>query len=225
MNHVLARAPNPDKTALIRVGRTVRARLAADPLVHKIPTDRADIWGVTNFLSPAECAHMIAMIDRVAKPSTLFEGTYQAGFRTSYSGDVEPGDPFVKMIERRIDDLIGLPHNFGETVQGQRYLPGQEFKPHCDWFYTKQPYWKQEKHSGGQRSITAMAYLNEVEAGGTTDFTRIGLSIPPQPGTLLVWNNATPDGQPNEDTMHAGTPVESGVKYVITKWYRTRKWA
>lgn len=224
MNKVLLRAPNPDKAALMRVGRLVRQRLAADPSVHKIPTDRAEIWGVTSFLSLAECQRMMVLIDQVAQPSSLFEGTYQSGFRTSYSGNVDRGDPFIQMVERRIDDLLGMPNNFGETVQGQRYLPGQEFKPHNDWFYTRQPYWKGERKSGGQRSITAMAYLNQVEEGGTTDFTRIGLSVPPQPGALLIWNNTLPDGTPNEDTMHAGTPVVKGVKYVITKWYRTRKW-
>jgi prolyl 4-hydroxylase len=41
---------------------------------------------------------------------------------------------------------------------------------------------------------------------------------------LLIWNNALPDGRPNEGTMHAGMPVVKGVKYVITRWYRTRPW-
>jgi prolyl 4-hydroxylase len=86
------------------------------------------------------------------------------------------------------------------------------------------PYWKQEKRNGGQRSFTAMVYLNTVEEGGTTDFTRIGLSIPPQQGALIIWNNATVKGDVNVDTLHAGTPVIRGVKYIITKWYRTRKW-
>ena len=34
-----------------------------------------------------------------------------------------------------------------------------------------------------------------------------------------------PEGEPNLMTMHAGTPVVRGTKYVITKWYRTRPWA
>jgi prolyl 4-hydroxylase len=51
----------------------------------------------------------------------------------------------------------------------------------------------------------------------------VGASIEPKPGVLLVWNNATPEGLPNEDTLHAGTPVIKGQKYVLTKWYRTRK--
>jgi prolyl 4-hydroxylase len=32
------------------------------------------------------------------------------------------------------------------------------------------------------------------------------------------------DGEPNVMTLHAGTPVVQGTKYIITKWYRTRPW-
>jgi len=217
-------APVADQAALARVGEKVRARLAVDPTAYKVPTERAEIYAFGNFLSPAECDRFIAMVDDVAKPSSLFETTYEQGFRTSYSGDVDRADPFVLMIERRIDDLLGMEPDHGETVQGQRYLPGQEFRAHCDWFWTKAKYWPQEARRGGQRSWTAMAYLNDVEEGGATEFTRLGLSIQPQRGALLVWNNMAPDGSPNWDTMHAATPVARGAKYVITKWYRSRRW-
>jgi prolyl 4-hydroxylase len=120
--------------------------------------------------------------------------------------------------------VLGVDAIIGEPVQGQRYLPGQQFKPHNDWFYTSEGYWPQEEARGGQRSWTAMAYLNAVEEGGATHFTEIGIQIEPKPGVLLLWNNALPDGRPNEGTMHAGMPVLKGAKYVITKWYRTRQW-
>ena len=217
-------APIADRGALSRVGAMVRKRLEADPVVYKIPAEQAEIYAVANFLDAAECARFIAIVDRVAKPSRAFDVDYAQNYRTSYSGDVDPADPFVKMIERRISDLLGLPPACGETVQGQRYLPGQEFKPHNDWFYTNADYWAIERKRGGQRSWTAMAYLNAVEEGGATDFPTIGLSIPPQAGALLIWNNARADGTVNDATLHAGTPVVKGVKYVITKWYRTRKW-
>ena len=222
--HAPLPGPNPDRPALIRTGNLVRARLAADPSVHRVPVDKAELFAVSDFLTPLECTQMMAMIDRTAQPSKTFDHGYGVGYRTSYSGDVDRSAPFVRMIERRIDDLLGLPNAFGETIQGQRYAAGQEFKPHNDWFYTRAAYWKDERRRGGQRSWTAMAYLNEVEEGGTTDFIRLGASIPPQPGALIVWNNARPDGSMNDDTMHAGTPVVRGTKYVITKWYRTREW-
>lgn len=213
----------PDKDALARVGAMVRERLLADPRAYRIDTDKADLFAIGDFLTKRECDRLCTMIDFVAKPSSLHEESYSSGFRTSYSGDLDPWDSFVMGISRRIDDFLGLPSENGEAVQGQRYLPGQEFKPHNDWFYTTQDYWKLERKRGGQRCWTAMAFLNEVEQGGETHFTEIGIKIEPKPGVLLVWNNALPDGTPNPDTIHAGTPVGKGSKYIITKWYRTRK--
>lgn len=212
----------PDQEALKRIGATVRKLLEADPGTYRVPTDKAEIFAIGDFFSPAECRRLIAMIDTVARPSQLHDTAYVSKFRTSYSGNFDAWDPFVMSVSRRIDDLLGMPPHCGETIQGQRYLPGQEFKPHCDWFYPDQPYWPQERKRGGQRSWTAMAFLNTVEEGGQTQFVEIGAAIEPKPGVLLVWNNARPDGTPNTDTLHAGTPVIKGVKYVLTKWYRTR---
>ena len=79
--------------------------------------------------------------------------------RTSYSGDVDPDDPFIKMLERRIDDLMGIEHAHGEVIQGQRYEPGQQFRAHFDYFDTSAGYWPTEEGRGGQRTWTAMGYL------------------------------------------------------------------
>jgi prolyl 4-hydroxylase len=217
-------APIADKAALARVGAAVRKRLAGDPSVHRVPTDGAEIFAVGQFLNPEECAHLMAMIDRVAKPSSTYYPQDGDPYRTSYSGDMDSTDSFVRMIERRLCDLIGIELVWGETVQGQRYEPGQEFKAHYDWLDTTSAYWDGEVGRGGQRSWTAMAYLKDIVAGGATQFVRLGVSIQPQAGALLIWNNALPDGRPNPDVLHAALPVERGVKYVITKWFRTRKW-
>jgi prolyl 4-hydroxylase len=219
----LAKA-NPDRAALVRVGERVRARLASDPAVQKLAVEQAELFAVADFLTPAECDRFIAMVEVAAKPSTLYSQSYDSGVRTSYSGDVDPTDPFVRMITRRIDDLLGMEGSWGETVQGQRYLPGQEFRIHCDWFPTDSEFWQRESALGGQRSWTAMIYLCDVEEGGVTDFPYLNFSSAPRRGSLLVWNNVTPEGVPNMMTLHAGTPVVKGVKYIVTKWYRTRPW-
>jgi len=216
---------NPDRAALKRVGERVRARLAGDPTARREPVEQAEVYSVPDFLAPAECDRFIAMVDAVAKPSALYAQSYDTGVRTSYSGDVDPQDSFVRMITRRIDDLLGLDGAWGETVQGQRYLAGQEFKLHCDWFPTDSEFWANESRQGGQRSWTAMIYLNDVEEGGATEFPYAHFASTPRRGTLLTWNNATPEGEPNMMTLHAGTPVVRGTKYIITKWYRTRPWA
>ncbi|MBU6268592.1 MAG: 2OG-Fe(II) oxygenase [Sphingomonadales bacterium] len=220
----MIRDTTPDQSALSRVGATVRARLDGDPAAWKVPVEAAELYAVAQFLSPAECARFMAMVDAVARPSHVFDYARDAAYRTSYSGDVTRDDPFVQMIERRIDDLLGIDPSFGEIIQGQRYTPGQEFKGHWDWFVTTEDYWPGQQACGGQRSWTAMIYLNDVAEGGQTVFTHLGATIPPQQGTLLAWNNMKPDGTPNPATLHAATPPVDGTKYVITKWYRARPW-
>lgn len=215
---------NRDQSGLKRNGKRLRERLAANPAIYAIPVEGAELWALGEFMSAAECEKVIAMIDACAKPSTVFDLDYSSGYRTSYSGDVDPNDPFIKKLNRRVNDLLGIEPAWGETIQGQRYLPGQQFQPHNDFFYPDTSYWEFEMARGGQRSITAMVFLNDVEEGGHTEFTQLGISIEPRQGTLLIWNNATPDGVTNEATMHAGRPVTKGVKYVLTKWYRTMKW-
>ena len=212
-----------ETSALRAVGETVRKRLQQDAGVYRIPRDELEIFGVADFFSKAECDRLIAIVDVVARPSPTYKGSDASG-RTSYTGDVDPFDPFVLMLQRRIDDLMGIDPALGETIQGQRYEPGQEFRGHYDHFLPSQPFWDAEQKRGGQRSWTAMAYLNAVDEGGTTDFPRVDLSIPPQPGALLIWNNMKRDGTPNPHAMHAGLPVVKGVKYVLTKWYRARPW-
>jgi prolyl 4-hydroxylase len=215
----------PERARLVAIGRKVRQRLAATPGLFPIETGgRAEICAVGDFFSAEECAKLIALIDEGAKPSSAFDVPYEAGYRTSYSGDMDPGDPFIQRLQRRLDDFMGLQPEFGETIQGQRYQPGQQFMAHNDWFPPGSRYWQIEAGRGGQRCYTCMVYLNDVEEGGTTDFPLLGLSFQPRAGTMLIWNNADPEGNPNPDTLHAGTPVVRGVKYVITKWYRTRRW-
>jgi prolyl 4-hydroxylase len=214
----------PDQRALADLGARVRIRLAANSAVYRVATSPVELFAVGDFIAVDDCATLCAMIDAVARPSSLHELDYASGFRTSYSGDLDPRDPLVAAVSQRIDALLGLDSATGEPVQGQRYLAGQQFKPHNDWFYTSEGYWPQEEARGGQRSWTAMAYLNDVEAGGATLFTQLGIQIEPKRGALLIWNNALPDGRPNEATLHAGTPVVRGAKYIITKWYRTREW-
>ena len=217
-------APASEKAALARLGAAVRKRLEADPAAYRVPIDRAEVFTVGAFLSTQECAQLMAMIDGVAQPSRTYAGGADKT-RTSYSGDVDPGDSFVRMIERRICDLLGIDSAWSETVQGQRYEVGQEFHAHYDWFDTKAAYWADEIGRGGQRSWTAMVYLNEPEDGGATRFKTIGKTVQPETGKLLAWDNRRPDGSLNAATLHHGMKVRSGTKYVITKWFRERPWA
>src|SRR3546814_20103388 len=69
-----------------------------------------------------------------------------------------------------------------------------------------------------------MIYLNTMEEGGETTFPALGFGVSPRAGLLLMWNNMRPDGSPNPATLHEATPVDSGRKYVVTKWFRENPW-
>ena len=216
--------PNNDPAKLSRIGAHVTKRLTANPLVQQVDHPDAQLYVYQGFLGAADCKTMIAKIDADAVPSTLYKGTEQAGFRTSYSCHLNRWDAFIAKIEARMSDVLGIDNSYAETMQGQRYQVGQEFKAHHDFFHPSQSYWLQEGPAGGQRSWTAMIFLNEPEEGGTTEFLHLGLGVRPQAGMMLIWNNMQLDGSLNYKTLHTGTPVTRGVKHVITKWYRQNNW-
>lgn len=215
---------NNDPAKLAKIGTHVTKRLNANPLVQLVENADVQLYVYQGFLSLGDCKGLIDKIDAEAVPSTLYKGTEQAGFRTSYSCHLSRWDPFVSRVEARMSDVLGIENGYAETMQGQRYHVGQEFKAHHDFFHPSQEYWQGERLSGGQRSWTAMIFLNEPNEGGTTEFPHLGLGVRPQTGMMLIWNNMKPDGTLNYKTLHTGTPVKTGVKHIITKWYRQNNW-
>jgi prolyl 4-hydroxylase len=209
---------------MAEAAKPVRRRLKKHDRVEIIGQMGFDLYVVQNFMTPEECAELCALIDANSRPSTLYAGTEVNGFRTSYSCDLEPVHPLILKVEGRICTLMGLDHRYGETVQGQRYEVGQQFKPHHDFFHSSEDYWENERQMGGQRTWTAMIYLNEPESGGETNFTKAGLCIQPRTAMLVIWNNMDEMGAPNDIAIHEGCPVTGGSKYIVTKWFRERFW-
>jgi prolyl 4-hydroxylase len=198
------------------------ARLAGMDGVQRVPTRELDLYIVRHFLDLATCAAMIEFIDANREPSGIANDQGIANFRTSETCYFDSADPAVAEIEHRIERLLGLPPNLGERMQGQRYAPGQEFQLHTDTFNLGSYDFYLHTQHGGQRTWTAMIYLNEPEAGGATRFKRVGKTIQPETGKLLTWNNLLPNGTPNPATLHQGMRVRRGTKYVLTKWFRER---
>jgi prolyl 4-hydroxylase len=198
----------------------VSTRLRALPGVQRHPSSSLDLFIIRNFAEPQLCAQLIERIDANRRPSTIVDDLGIADFRTSETCDLSGVDPVVHSIEQRIAELLGLPLALAEPLQGQRYAVGQEFKVHTDTFEPGRPEYYQHVGHSGQRTWTAMLYLNEPEAGGATRFKAIGKVIQPEAGKLLVWNNLLTDGRPNPATLHQGMKVRQGLKYILTLWFR-----
>ena len=202
----------------------VRDRIACYPGAVRMPANGVELYVVRNFLTLDECGALIALIDADRVPSPVVGDAAVSPHRTSETCYLYPGPAPVTAVETKLDQLTGLEPGYGEALQGQRYAVGQEFKPHHDYFDTAQPYWLDQVTMGGQRTWSAMTFLNEPEAGGRTNFPTAGLAIAPKAGNLVIWNNMDDYGAPNPGSLHQGMPVEQGVKYVLTKWYRERPW-
>ena len=207
-----------------QAGTRTAARLDADPRVERAETAVAQVYSCPDFLGAAQCDMLMATIDRDRRPSTLLTNRSGSGFRTSESCDMDRWSPDIRSIDESIAGLLGIDPDHGETMQGQRYAPGQQFRAHHDYFHENESYWQAMQASGGQRTWTAMIYLNDVAEGGATWFPQAGIRIAPRRGLLLAWNNMTPDGSPNTLTLHEGTPVVEGTKYIVTKWFRESPW-
>jgi prolyl 4-hydroxylase len=209
---------------LADLGKTVSRRLTQPGRTQIVSDNGLTLYVVQDFLSLTECDALIALIDRGRKRSGLLADHPDKEFRTSDTCNLHPADPLVLKIEDRLCTLMGIDPRHGETLQGQAYEVGQQFKSHYDYFFRTASYWDAMKAEGGQRSWTAMIYLNEPAAGGETNFPTAGLMVQPRTAMLVLWNNMDKDGNENPATLHAGMPVLAGTKYIVTKWFREKFW-
>jgi prolyl 4-hydroxylase len=197
-------------------------KLIATAGAQRVPTSELELFIVRGFLDEATCSALIGLIDDNRRPSTIADDVGIANFRTSETCDLDWHVPIVGEVDRKIAALLGLALQASEPLQGQRYAPGQEFKPHTDTFEPGGYDFLVHTAESGQRTWTAMIYLNEPDDGGATRFKRIGKTVQPETGKLLAWNNLLPNGRPNPATLHQGMKVRRGTKYVLTKWFRQR---
>ena len=199
-------------------------RLVAAPGVQRVPSPKLHLFIKRHFLEAEECARIVELIEAQRRPSTLADDFGYEAFRTSETCDLDASDPAVAAVDAKIIALTGLDPAYGEPMQGQRYAVGQEFKAHTDYFEPNGADYARYCSVAGQRTWTVMIYLNEPQAGGATRFKTIDKTVQPEAGKLLAWNNMRPDGSPNVNTLHHGMKVRSGVKYIVTKWFREKPW-
>ena len=193
----------------------------APPNLRKLPTERAQIYALDEFLSPAECTRLVALGSHHLRPSTLAYASSDSAFRTSTTADLcHLKSPVATGIDDKICRTIGIRPSYSEGIQAQRYDVGQQFKQHADYFEPNTIVFQKFAGVRGNRTWTLMVYLNDGMEGGATRFPLLDLVVQPKLGMALLWNNLREDGSPNRDTEHAGEPVTRGHKVIITKWFR-----
>lgn len=190
------------------------------PNGEQINSELIQLYTVEHFLNSDECGHIIAAIESQLRPSELSSFEADTAFRTSKTCDLGTiEDTLINDVDERICKLLGIDPSYSEAIQGQHYSTGQEFKPHTDYFEEHEI----SEHGAemGQRTFTVMIYLNTVEEGGITSFTKINQDFQPKQGLAVIWSSLNPDGSPNPNTLHHAQPVIKGYKAIITKWFRS----
>lgn len=127
-------------------------------------------------------------------------------------------DLIIYRLNSRIAQLAGLPIENQEMLTVLRYGLGEEYKPHFDFLTDKA-----EIASAGQRVKTVLVYLNAGYEGGETEFPRVDFRFEGEVGDALIFDNVGAKGAPDQNTLHAGIGVNTGVKWLASKWIRDRQ--
>jgi prolyl 4-hydroxylase len=192
----------------------------------KVLSWRPRAFRIHDLLDPEECAHLMDLARPLLRRAAVLssatgEITHSAGrSNTEATLPATLRDVVVASTERRMAEWSRLPPENGEPYVLIHYNTGEEYRPHFDWYDPDNALQAAKFSNGGQRVATIFSYLCDVEEGGSTDFPEVGLSVPPRKGDGLMFFNMLPDGTPDKLTLHAGTPVRRGEKWLATKWFR-----
>lgn len=175
-----------------------------------------DIFTITDVFDRDECVQLIARAESI--------GFEAAAVRTSSGPQMITHIRNNDRVEFKDAKLAGdmwervrslLPKLDGQNACGvdshlriYRYFPGQQFKRHKDGAVTNE--------SGQTSKLSYLIYLNDDCSGGSTTFRDYrdvsGVRdkrenvVSPATGTALLFRH---------ERWHEGTPVETGVKYVL----------
>jgi prolyl 4-hydroxylase len=198
------------------------------PPAVRVVSEAPRIRVCEGFASKAECEWLIALARHRLRRALIYRkdasGHTQSDSRTNTESDYTFGniDVVLSLLSERVAAAVGVESRYFEIAKLLNYEPGQQFAPHCDFQEPATPALMQEIQRHGQRVATALVYLNDDYAGGETDFPRIGLRYKGARGDALFFDNVRPSGALDYDTLHAGLPPTSGVKWVYSQWIRDR---
>lgn len=125
------------------------------------------------------------------------------------------------------------------------YQPGGHYWSHYDAVIPEQAGGNEAILAGVQRLATFFYYLNDVEEGGETAFTKAGPTgwkdgepidyttcsrgylVSPEKGTAILWYNLLAeghmDGVVDRYSLHSGCDVKKGEKWSANKWIYNKK--
>lgn len=180
---------------------------------------------IKNFLSDELCDHFINLSNgklKRALVSSEKEGVISKGRSGSNCWIEHNKDDKTLSVANRISNIIEIPLESTESFQIIYYDKTQEYFNHYDaWDFNEVEKSRRNLKNGGQRIFTALVYLNDVEEGGSTKFTKLNIDVKAEKGKLLIFENVYEDTNIRHYySEHAGRPVIKGEKYAFNLWFR-----
>ncbi len=181
---------------------------------------------IKDFAAPGECRWLKERASDRLKPATVIAPSGSQAPRavrtnSAIGFQLYDMDVLVEVIRARISAVTQLPLPLFEASQVLHYTPGQEFRPHHDYFDPQNP-GHAEYLKRGQRIATFLIYLNDDYGSGETAFPSANLSFKGKIGDALFIANIERSGRPDPLTLHAGTPPTSGEKWIFSQWIRDK---
>jgi len=129
-------------------------------------------------------------------------------------------DDHIVAVVDRISNITGLPQQNSEHIQLLKYEVGEFYQIHHDLI----PHHVERMQ--GPRILTAFLYLNDVAAGGGTNFDQYNVTVIPRRGRVVLWPSTLNESpiKPDWRTTHQALPVVEGVKYGANFWFHLRDW-
>lgn len=129
----------------------------------------------------------------------------------------------VATLKEKISKIINVPVENFEQLHVVKYEIGGEYKVHHDYFHANTDSFEENMKRGGQRTHSALIYLNDDFEGGETDFPKIPYKAIPKKNKLIIWKNVDENNKVEYNSLHAGLPVTDGTKYIAIFWVRGEK--
>ena len=193
------------------------------PGLKSLTNTTSYVYTIDNFISEDECNFLIEAAQDCLQPSTVTGSSKEAGrristARTSWTCRLHRDDLPI-LMNSVIMKLTNKPLEHIEHPQLARYESTQQFKPHYDAYDEKNPTLKDTLEDGGNRLVTILIYLNDVEVGGATKFPSLNIEVQPKRGMAVVFFPATVEGKLDRGALHAALPAVD-TKYVAQIWVR-----
>lgn len=211
-----------------------RARAAIDirrwltPPAPKLVSSTPQVAMIRGFAPPEVCRWLIKRAEPGLAPAQVNDpatgGLRDDPMRSNAVTRLGLGDTdlVLLLMQARISAATGFVFAQMETPNLLRYEPGQEYRPHYDFFNPVTAEFQAEIATFGQRVATFLVYLNDDFEGGETDFPQAALRYRGPAGDALLFQNVRQDGSPDPLTLHAGLPPTRGHKWLLSQWIRDK---